>query len=235
MNKKVLIIFAILISKCLISIAGGPNVTLSFSPTAALCNASNTGAVDLTVNNGSGNYTYTWSNGSTQQDLIGVTAGTYCVTVVDGTFNITISNCATVTEPTTIVATAILDNVNCFGGNDGKINMSVTGGTGTYGYQWSTNDNTEDLFSISAGQYVVTITDGSGCVARDTFNLTEPALLEVNISVQEISCNGLSDGRLTALPTGGTSGYFYTWSNNSSNSVLNNVGAGTYRDRKSVV
>lgn len=228
MNTKVLLIFSFLLSACLITKAGNPVVTLTLTPSNVVCNGGNSGAVDLTVNNGSGNYTYAWSNSSTQQDLSAVTAGTYCVTVVDLTYNVTISNCATVTEPAAIVATAVIDNVNCFGGSDGKINMSVSGGVGPYGYHWSNNDNVEDLLGVAAGQYIVTITDASLCVARDTFDLTEPAVLVVNISVQEISCNGLSDGRLTAVPTGGTSPYFYQWNNNSSASGLNNLGAGTY-------
>ena len=49
--------------------------------TNATCNGSNTGAVNLTVTGGVPPYTYSWSNGATTQDITGVAAGTYTVTV----------------------------------------------------------------------------------------------------------------------------------------------------------
>ncbi|WP_411768433.1 SprB repeat-containing protein, partial [Winogradskyella sp. A3E31] len=91
------------------------------------CNGNSTGAIDITINNGSGIYTYDWSNGEMTEDISGLTAGNYSVTVTDengctGTYE------TTITEPADIVLTVNSTDVTCNGAADGTITASATGG-----------------------------------------------------------------------------------------------------------
>ena len=72
---------------------------------------------------------------------------------------------------------------------------------------------------LSAGDYLVTVTDAKGCTDTQSITITEPALLAYTYTKNEIICNGTSTtlGSIIATPTGGTAPYTYT--------ITNNVGA----------
>ncbi len=63
--------------------------------------------------------------------------------------------------PTPITATAERTDVTTNGGNDGSINVTITGGVGTYVYSWSNGATTQNLSALAAGTYVCTISDES--------------------------------------------------------------------------
>ena len=69
-------------------------------------------------------------------------------------------------------------NVSVFGGNDGTINLTVAGGSGTYTYNWAGPNGftatTEDVTGLVAGTYTVTINDGYCAPIVLTFTLTQP-------------------------------------------------------------
>ena len=54
--------------------------------------------------------------------------------------------------------------VSCFGGSNGSLDITVAGGTPTYTYSWSNGANTQDISSLIAGTYTVTVTDQNFCV-----------------------------------------------------------------------
>ena len=122
------------------------------------CYGDLTGEIDITVSGGSGNYTYQWSNGETIEDINGLTAGTYTITVVDdagceGTATFELN------EPEDIVINSEQENILCAGDNDGFIDLSVSGGVPPYTFLWSNGETTEDISSLIAGVYTVEITD----------------------------------------------------------------------------
>lgn len=102
------------------------------------CNGGNNGAVDLTVIGGNPPYTYNWSNGETTQDISNLTAGAYNVMIIDANGCVS-SISATVNQPDPLIAVATPSTVSCNGGNNGTIPLSVSGGTPTYTYIWSTS------------------------------------------------------------------------------------------------
>ena len=66
----------------------------------------------------------------------------------------------------------VVDALDCNDPNSGNINITVTGGSGTYDFLWSNGAITEDLNNIGPGDYSVTVTDSEGCIAiSETFNI----------------------------------------------------------------
>src|SRR5206468_5366504 len=126
------------------------------------CFGNATGSVDLTVSGGTAPYTYAWSNGATTQDLTGLTAGTYNVTVTDAN-GCTATASATLIQPAAaLTASTTQVNVQCFGNATGSVDLTVSGGTAPYTYAWSNGATTQDLTRLTAGAYNVTVTDAKG-------------------------------------------------------------------------
>jgi len=146
---------------------GGPSATAS--ATSVNCFGAATGGVTLTVTGGTGTITYTWSNAATTQNLSNVVAGTYTVTVNDAN-NCSFTASATVTQPSAAV-TVTGTPTNATSGNNGAVNVTTTGGTGSYSYAWSNSATTEDISGLAAGTYTVTVTDQNACTASATFTI----------------------------------------------------------------
>ncbi|MFZ4860213.1 MAG: beta strand repeat-containing protein, partial [Desulfuromonadaceae bacterium] len=199
----------------IVSNTGGP--TALVAQTNVLCNGSSTGDITLTVSGGTPGvdpeplYTYLWSNGSVDQDLTGLAAGTYSVIITDGA-GCTGAASAIITQPNALQLDNILTHINCNGASTGAINITVTGGTGAYSYDWGGGITSEDRSAIPAGTYSVTVTDASLCTVSGTFTITQPAAaLDANTTVTDIDCNGNADGIVTLTVTGGTQPYTYVW------------------------
>lgn len=197
------------------------------------CNGALTGSLDLTPTGGTYPFNYIWSTGSTTEDINGLAAGSYTVTITDAG-GCTTTNTATLNEPPAITATFAITDANCNGNNDGAIDMTVSGGLSPYTYSWSTGATTEDISNLSAGTYGVTITDANGCTNNFTQAVTEPSGLAATAVAStlpggtSISCNGANDGSIDLTVTGGTQPYIYNWSNGANTEDLNNLSAGSY-------
>jgi len=166
------------------SIGAGQPAALSFSITDAKCFGTSDGAIDMTVTGGIAPFSYWWSNNGNTRNLTGIPAGNYDITVTD------VNNCistgsATVGQPATAVSITnpVIDNVTCYGGADGSIGITATGGSGNYSYQWFPgNVNASTYSQLSAGNYSVTVTDDSGCTAADSYFLNQPDPLILTVT-----------------------------------------------------
>ncbi|MFK7947280.1 MAG: gliding motility-associated C-terminal domain-containing protein, partial [Saprospiraceae bacterium] len=177
-----------------------------------------------------GGYMYDWGNGNTDSTLMNVGAGTYTVTVTDANGCVD-SLIITLSQPPAIVSNPMVTNVTCNGFTDGSASVAPTGGSGSFGYAWSTNPITDTLAMVSglvAGQYFVTITDSTGCSIVDSVNITEPVALSANTNSTDQSCFNIIDGTVNAAALGGTSPYTYAWDNGGTTDTLTGLSAGTY-------
>ena len=191
------------------------------------CNGGNNGTVDLTVTGGTAPYSYAWNNSATTEDMIGLTAATYSVTVTDAN-GCTATTSVNVLEPAVLSANTVAGNVSCNGGNNGTVDLTVTGGTAPYTYAWNNSATTEDMIGLTAETYSVTVTDANGCTATTSVNVLEPAVLSANTVAGNVSCNGGNNGTVDLTVTGGTAPYTYLWSNAATTASIAGVAAGTY-------
>ena len=193
------------------------------------CNGFLDGGATANASSGTTPYTYSWSNSATTASITGVAAGTYTVTVTDNN-GLTSTNSSTITQPTSLSATGTSSsNVSCNGLSDGTASIGASGGTSPYYYLWSNGDTSSTAFSLAAGTYTVTITDGNGCTLTDVTSITEPAtLVSATVVDSNVSCNTLSDGGATSSATGGTMPYTYAWSNSATTASITGVVSGTY-------
>ena len=191
------------------------------------CNGYNDGGIDLTVSGSVPGYTFLWNTGYTTEDINNLSAGTYSVDIVD------INLCSkftsfTLTEPTPLQTSLILSDINgyntCNNGQDGFIDLTVSGSVPGYSYLWNNGNTTEDLSSLGAGNYSYTVTDQNGCIATDNIEITEP-ILNIQEFVNDVSCNGGINGSIVVNVTGNTAPYYVFWDNNVNTSLLF---AGTY-------
>jgi len=132
------------------------------------CNRSSDGSIDLLVFGGLDPFIFTWSNGETTEDLQGLDAGIYGVTVIDANGDTATLNDTVLAPPPLQIAVDSVIHESCQGCNDGGIFITVSGGTGAYQLHWSTGDTTDTLNGLSYGTYYVTITDENGCSTMDS-------------------------------------------------------------------
>ncbi len=197
----------------------------------ASCTAGNTGSIDVTINGGSPPYTFLWNTGATSEDLINLGKGTYTVTATDAngcTFSIT--SMLLLPVPLVTASIDILQNVSCFGGSNGAINLTVSNGTPPFTFSWSSGQTTEDISNLPSGAYTVTVTDSNGCVANQNVVISQPSsLLSITVdSSQDVNCSGGSDGSADLTVTQGTPPYSFLWSNGSTTEDINNLSSGSY-------
>lgn len=199
----------------------------STSASNVSCNGGSDGSINLSVSGGTLGYSYQWSNGASSQDLQNLSAGTYTVTVTDANGCSTTAS-ASVSQPASIQAAALPTNATCFGGNDGSINLSVSGGTVPYSFSWSNGSNAQNPVNLTAGAYTVTITDANGCTATASATVNSPTQISLNTSTSPSSCGTANDGSVDLSVAGGAGGYSYAWSNGATTQDLSGVSEGTY-------
>ena len=175
-----------------------PNPSSVFSSSSDVsCNGFTDGSIDISYSpiNSSINYTFLCSDGSITEDVSGLSAGLYNLTITENnTCFIPIS--VLITEPTELIAQDSSMNVSCKGGSDGYSFLSVTGGTPFYSYNWSTGTNTFDLDNLTSGSYLYTVTDAYQCTFDGSIFISEPATnILIEDSVIDANCYNSSDGK----------------------------------------
>ena len=193
-----------------------------------VCFGDATGGATSTVTGGYTPYNYHWSNNTTQPTLSNVFSGSYTLSVTD------VTGCeatagVTVNEPASVVSGSLaITPVSCFGGNDGAINLTPSGGNNPYTFHWNNGSTSEDISNLSANTYTVTITDNHGCKAIEQVEVTQPNELIVTISGTDLSCHGDTNAFANTIVTGGIADYVYNWSTGAFTSGITNLAAGLY-------
>lgn len=196
-------------------------ITITTVITDVLCNGESTGAIDITPSGGTSPYSYDWSGpgpfSSTLEDLTGLAAGSYDLTITDAQGCVETFNNITVSENSAITASFDITNLDCNGDASGAIDATVNGGVGPYLFDWTGDlgftDNTEDISGLNADNYTLTVTDAVGCIEIfDPQPVTEPDPLTATFDFTDVVCFGNDDGTIDVTASGGTPPYSYLWS-----------------------
>ena len=173
-------------------------------------------------------YSYIWSNDVTTQNDSSLSPGMHYVNVIDdngcmafGSINITSSG----TGPS--VSLNSFSNNDCYGNKTGYIDVDVSGGQAPYTYEWSNGKTTEDIDSLRAGLYELTVTDDNGCIAVENLTITAPEPLSISTTVTDASCSG-SDGNAVLIVSGGTRPYSYNWPTGGISAIETGLAADVY-------
>ncbi|MBL7784098.1 MAG: HYR domain-containing protein [Saprospiraceae bacterium] len=216
------------------AVVAQPAVLAATAPvsTNAACAGSATGTATAGQTGGTAPYSYSWSNGSMNKTATGLAAGTYTVTITDANGCQTNTTVA-ITGPTTplSVSTAVGTAPTC-GLNNGTATATPAGGSTPYTYAWSNGQNMATATGLSAGTYLVTVTDNNGCTAFTAVTLTATGAPTASITAKtNVSCFGGSNGSATVSAAGGTGTYMYAWSTvpAQSTATASNLAAGVYQ------
>nr|MBP7463310.1 gliding motility-associated C-terminal domain-containing protein [Bacteroidales bacterium] len=223
-------------------------VTSNYNGQQISCFGNNDGSAIANPSAGTAPYFYQWdaaAGNQISQQAINLGAGTYQVTITDNN-SCSIVRSVTLTQPTQLDAVVSVSSnyngqqISCAGENDGSAIAIPSNGTSPYTYQWDAsagNQTSQTASNLTAGTYLVTISDINGCSIQRSVVVTEPLPLNATTSVtsnyngQQISCFGASDGAAIANPTNGTAPYTYNWSvsaGSQTSQIAINLPAGTH-------
>jgi len=180
------------------------------------CNGGSDGEIIVTPYFGVYPFTYQWSHDAMLNDSIasGLTAGDYTVTVKDARDSTEVVNIE-ILEPEPVNIAYTITDVSCYGGSDGAIDVTVSGGVSPYTYAWTgegVSAEAEDQTGLTAGDYSLTVTDDQGCTGIENFTINEPLPITFDGTtktdiVLPAGCNGAIDLQVN----GGTPDYVYDW------------------------
>lgn len=192
------------------------------------CNGLSNGSATSAGGGGTSPYTYSWSTtpAKTTASVTGLSAGGYTCTVTDA-HGCMATTTVTLTQPSTLTISSITaTGVSCNGQSNGTATATPGGGTSPYTYSWNTTPvKTSQVASgLSAGNYIVTVTDHNSCSATASISVTTPTALHITMSS---TCSG-GRGTATATVTGGTKPYTYSWSGGGTSSTKSGLTNGTY-------
>jgi len=236
----------------------GPNGTFEVS-----CFGNADGVIDVALSGGTTfdqglptayyNYTLTNSSGVVVNNGQGINinipnllADTYTFTAIDATGNCTVNETIILSEPDElIITTDLFQDIQCFGANDGIINVSISGGLGNNSISWTKDGNAfstqEDIDNLMEGTYVLLIEDSvaNSCDASQSFIVTEPAAFTATLDNKtDVLCYGDATGEINVTVSGGTpipanpNQYQFVWTHNSGTTYttedLSSIPAGIY-------
>ena len=189
----------------------------------------NNGKIAVTVSGGTGtSYKYLWSTGETTTSVSGLATGTYSITVFDK------NNCTQTASikvgaiPMPSISVSSIIPSQC-GKKIGSVSVTTTGGTPPYKYSWNNGDSLAVGDSLYGGNYIITVTDTSGCstyVSAAVTNSNGPVI--TSNSIGEVKCYGQANGAINIKVTGGLGTYKYLWSTGATTQNVNGLYAGPY-------
>lgn len=195
--------------------------------TDVTCYGDSTGTAYVAATAGFPPYQYLWNTGQTTQSITGLTAGIYSVHVTDsaGCFK---NVYMLVQEPPEILANATVIPIGCDTSGTGSIITNTSGGTPPYNYLWSNTSTTANILNLSAGSYILTITDSVGCIMTNTYVILQAIPVNFTSSSTSATC-GSANGTATITVTSGTPPFSYSWTPPvSTGPTATGLTAGTY-------
>jgi gliding motility-associated-like protein len=206
------------------------------------CNGSESGGINLAITGGISPYSILWNGPSitplneTLEDIFNLAAGIYQVSVIDSA-GCSLNEQYTIDEALPIQLSYTKNDINCFDAATGFIDLTITGGTSPYDFEWLASiilNNNEDQAGLVAGFYTITVTDEDLCSIDTTIELTQNIPITIAANINNAQCSGINTGTIDISAGGGISGYNFEWTGpsinagNFQNEDLTNLAAGNY-------
>lgn len=204
------------------------DIQLSGNVTDVTCHGGDNGGIQLSINGANGPYNVLWSSGHSTPVVNNLTAGNYTAVVYNGN-GCSVSQTFTVNEPAPIVMDYFESNPDC-GQSNGSVQQNfIQGGAGNYSYLWNSGGTGQDIIGVPAGNYVVQVTDASGCAATKAFQLNPIEGAGVSADITKAVC-GTNTGsiELDVFPAFGETITAIEWSNGETTEDIYNLAPGIY-------
>lgn len=207
-------------------ISGPPPPFDSIAINRSTCNLSN-GSIYTRMSTRAINPVYTWSTGFVGNFIQNIGPGSYTITVTDDRQCEIIQSFVVPTTTNPIISLTQSQSF-CLKKN-GKVFSSVTLGTGSYNYQWSTGKTSSFIDSLYPGIYTLTVSDSLNC--RDTASISvteEENKVKATYDTFNLICYNDFSGRVKFYPSGGQAPYTFKITTPTTDSVLSGLGAGKH-------
>ena len=175
------------------------------------CNGDMDGSIIINIEIGNNPLVFEWANNpQTGNTLTGIGAGTYSVTVTDGTgcsgeFDMEVED-----FPVLEVDLDEMD-ISCFRETDGSVLATPSGGSGGYLFDWNVNSSNDEIVNLPVGDYLITLTDDNGCTTTENVSIIEPPELFLDLlDSGDVLCFGDTTGFISVSGTGGTPDFEYS-------------------------
>ncbi|MEX0813306.1 MAG: choice-of-anchor L domain-containing protein [Chitinophagales bacterium] len=211
-----------------ITIEQADSIEVAVNTTDVACSGSANGTAEANIIGQFPPYLIEWSNGDIGSIADGLSSGTHQLTVTDSNA-CSIVRSFNISDMNPILFNLSATDVSCAGRADGAALLSqVSGGTTPYQYEWSTSDTLNTIDSLSAGNYLVTITDDSGCFVIDSVIVDAPMPLDFTSDISDADCAGGDNGMASITASGGTAPYDFLWENGQTGNTITGLLAGEY-------
>jgi gliding motility-associated-like protein len=195
--------------------------------TDILCFGAATGSICVEPQSGFPPYSYQWSTTDITDCAENLTAGIYQVTVTDA------NDCDyilgdTIMEPEDAAIQIDFKDISCFGAADGSIEVSVSGATPPYTYNWTPAGSGPNLENLGPGTYMLTLIDANDCEWEAEQEIMEPGPLQIDFETTNVTCFEGDDASIIAAVSGGTAPYQLNWNIGGDQDTLTGLNAGLY-------
>lgn len=203
------------------------------SKSDVLCFGGATGSITVAGSGGKTPYEYKLDEGTYQLPgaFGSLSAGHHKITIRDALM-VTYELNFIITQPSSAVGGTVIAQTNalCFGRSSGSVTVGGSGGIAPYKYKLGSGvyQNSGTFGSLAAGSHTLTVQDANLCTFTIQVVITEPQELAVSAVREDVSCPGVSDGKISLTITGGTTPYQVLWSDGVTTLDRQTISAGAY-------
>lgn len=212
-----------------VTITQSTEIVITAITTPVECYGDNDATIAVTLSGGTAPYQTQWSNLAVGLNQNNLSPGDYTITVTDalGCQKLLTIN---IPSPPIFDVNPVVNNISCFGANDGSIALNFVGGIAPVNLVWSDGSPAGTIRNnLGPGTYSVVITDAKPCTISRTFTILEPQLLVLSANITNaLDCNNANTGAINLLVSGGTPPFTTVWNNGVSTEDLTNIPAGNY-------
>ncbi|MGR3808944.1 hypothetical protein [Jiulongibacter sp. NS-SX5] len=212
------------VNGCTSDVSGSVNVGFYTTPDAPVIEATgstsfcqgNQVTLQVASSSPSCGGTIEWSNGQTGNSITVDASGSYSAICRETYCSSGTSNTIQTTITGEIVYESKIENVTCWAGHDGSLEILPSGGVGS-SYQISWSDSPSSSFKrtdLLRGTYSFEIKDDGGCLSTGELSITEPVQPNASIEVTPFVCHNDFNGMIKVNASGGTGRYYAQFGDN---------------------